>query len=61
MAGGYAGVAVAMLPVLGTQTGSATFWAASLAALGAVALVGGALWLEHICRLPIGPPDGDRV
>ncbi len=61
VAGCYAGIAVAMLPVLATQTGWATFWAASLASLGAVTLAGAALWLEHICRLPIGPPDGDRV
>lgn len=61
VAGFYAGIAGAMVTALGTPTGSTTFWAASLASLGAVALVAGALWLEHICRLPIGPPDGDRV
>jgi uncharacterized membrane protein YfcA len=61
VAGCYAGIALAMVPALGTQTGTATCWAASLASLGAAALVAGALWLEHICRLPIGPSDGDRV
>jgi hypothetical protein len=61
VAGFYAGIAMATAGALGTPTGSATFWASALASLGAVALVAGALWLEHICRLPIGPPDGDRV
>jgi len=57
VAGFYAGVAVGMIPSIGTPSGSSTFWAASLASLGAVALVIAALWLEHVCRLPIGPPD----
>ncbi len=37
-----------------------TFWAASAAALGAFALVAAGLWLEHLCRLPVGPDDGAR-
>ena len=57
VAGFYAGLAVGMIPSIGTPSGSSTFWAASLASLGAVALVIAALWLEHVCRLPIGPPD----
>jgi hypothetical protein len=57
VAGFYAGVAIGMIPSLGTPTGSSTFWAASLASLGAVVLVIAAVWLEHVCRLPIGPPD----
>jgi len=63
VAGFYAGVAVGIVPSLGTPTGSQTFWSAGLASLGALALVAAALWLEHVCRLPIGPPDGfkDRV
>ena len=57
VAGFYLGVAVAMISSLGTPTGSSTFWAASLASLGAIVLTVAALWLEHVCRLPIGPPD----
>ena len=57
VAGFYAGLAVGMIPSIGTPSGSSTFWAASLASLGAVTLVIAALWLEHVCRLPIGPPD----
>ena len=56
--GFYAGVAVAMVPSIGIPTGSATFWSATAAAVGALALVVAALWLEHVCRLPIGPDDG---
>jgi len=55
--GFYAGIAVAMAPRLATPSGSQSFWAASAAALGALALVAAALWLEHLCRLPLGPPD----
>jgi ABC-type thiamin/hydroxymethylpyrimidine transport system permease subunit len=57
VAGFYAGVAVGMLPSAATPTGSSTLWSASLASLGAVVLTLAALWLEHVCRLPIGPPD----
>ena len=46
-----------MAPRLATPSGSQSFWAASAAALGALALVAAALWLEHLCRLPVGPPD----
>lgn len=60
VAGFYAGVAVAMVPALGTPSGSAAFWAATLAAVGSLALVVAALWLEHLCRLPIGPEDEHR-
>ena len=35
-----------------------TFWAATLAAVGALGLVAASLWLEHLCRLPVGPSDG---
>ena len=58
--GFYAGVAVAMLPVIATPSGTATFWSAGLASLGALGLVAAALWLEHICRLPLGPDDPRR-
>jgi hypothetical protein len=57
VAGFYSGIALGIVPSIGTPTGSSTFWSASLASLGAIALVAAALWLEHVCRLPIGPPD----
>ena len=57
VAGFYIGVAVGMIPALGTPTGADTFWSASLAGFGAVVLTIAGLWLEHVCRLPIGPPD----
>ena len=53
----YAGIAVAMVPNLTTASGLRTFWASTVAALGALALAVAALWLEHICRLPVGPDD----
>lgn len=63
VAGFYAGVAGGISSSIGTPTGASTFWSASMASLGAVVLVIAALWLEHICRLPVGPPDDftDRV
>ncbi len=63
VAGLYAGVAVAMIPSIGIPTGGSTFWSATLASVGALALVVAALWLEHVCRLPVGPDDHyrDRV
>ena len=57
VAGFYAGVAVGMLGAIGTVSGAATFWSSSLASLGSVVLAISAVWLEHLCRLPIGPPD----
>ncbi len=58
--GFYAGVAVGMAAHLGTVSGRQSFWAASAAAVGALGLVAAALWLEHLCRLPVGPPDDPR-
>jgi hypothetical protein len=55
--GFYAGIAVGMAPNLSTESGVQTVWAASAAAVGAVGLVAAALWLEHLCRLPVRPPD----
>jgi hypothetical protein len=55
--GFYAGIAIGMAPHLQTPSGQQTFWAAGLAAAGAAALVAAALWMEHLCRLPAGPPD----
>jgi hypothetical protein len=53
----YAGAAVGMASHLGTPSGQQSFWAATLASVGALVLVAAALWLEHMCRLPAGPPD----
>jgi ABC-type thiamin/hydroxymethylpyrimidine transport system permease subunit len=58
--GFYAGIAVGMAPSLSTPSGMQTFWASSAAALGAFALVAAGLWLERLCRLPVGPDDGAR-
>ncbi len=55
--GFYAGIAVAMASHLGTPSGGQSFWAATAAAVGALGLVAAALWLERLCRLPVGPPD----
>lgn len=56
--GFYAGVAVAMAARLATESGLQSFWAATAAAVGALLLTAAALWLEHLCRLPLGPGDG---
>jgi ABC-type thiamin/hydroxymethylpyrimidine transport system permease subunit len=53
----YGGIAIAMLGKLTTESGLRTFWAAGVATLGALALTIAALWLEHVCRLPVGPGD----
>ena len=58
VAGFYAGIAVGMAPHADTVSGAQIIWAAVAASVGAVGLVAAALWLEHLCRLPIGPPDG---
>jgi hypothetical protein len=59
--GFYAGVAVAMASRLATETGVQAFWSSVAAAAGSGALVAAGLWLEHLCRLPVGPPDGPAV
>ncbi len=56
--GFYGGIAVGMATKLGTASGAQTFWAATIASVGALALATAALWLEHLCRLPVGPGDG---
>ncbi len=57
VAGLYGGIAIAMIGSLTTESGLRTFWAATVATVGAVALTAAALWLEHVCRLPAGPDD----
>jgi len=62
VAGLYAGVAVGTLPDRLTQAGNHSLWAAGGAAMGALALVIAALWLEHLCRLPSdGAPGGSGL
>ena len=55
--GFYAGIAIGMISSIGTPTGIRTFWAATLASVGALGLVAASLWLEHLCRIPVGPSD----
>jgi len=56
--GFYAGVALASLPHRDTPAGMTTTWASAASAVGALLLVAAALWLEHLCRLPL---DDDRA
>ena len=56
--GFYAGIAIGMISSIGTPTGIQTFWAATLASVGSLGLVAASLWLEHLCRIPLGPSDG---
>jgi len=58
VAGFYAGVAVATLSHRETPAGLSTLWASAASAVGALALVAAALWLEYLCRLPL---DDDRA
>jgi heme A synthase len=57
VAGFYAGIAIGSFPSRATQAGSAAVAAALTTAVGSLALVVSALWLERLCRLPLG---GDR-
>lgn len=59
VAGLYAGVALGSFGARMTQAGSDAMWAAAATTLGALALVGAALWLEWLCRLPAGGDDDD--
>lgn len=58
--GFYAGIAVGMAGSLSTPSGAQTFWASTVAAVGAFGIVAAALWLEHSCRLPLGRDDDRR-
>lgn len=60
MMGLYSGIAIGIIPLRNVPSGASAFWAAVLAALGALGLAAAALWLEHICRLPIDPDDPRR-
>lgn len=57
VAGFYIGLGLAVIPSRESPAGSASLWAAGLTALGSIALVAVALWLERLCRLP---NDGDN-
>lgn len=57
VAGFYVGVALAALPARVTEAGQDTLWAALGTAAGSLLLLLVALWLEHICRLPIDDDD----
>lgn len=61
VAGFYAGAALGLLPSLATASGAQSAWAAVATSVGGVAVTAIALWLERICRLPVGPGDGDRL
>lgn len=61
MGGFYGGVAIAMAGRLGTPSGGQAFWAAAMAAIGALAMAVAALWLEHSCRLPLDRDDDGRA
>ena len=53
--GFYLGIALGLIGVRDTPTGSASFSAAMASVIACVVLVGAALWLESLCRLR----DGD--
>lgn len=57
--GFYSGVGLAALPSRFTMAGQETLWAAAGTAIGSLLLVVVALWLEHICRLPLDRDGGD--
>lgn len=57
VAGFYLGAAIGAFPGRATPAGQDTLWASLGAASGSLVLVGVALWLEHICRLPVDHDD----
>lgn len=59
--GGYLGMALRLLQETSVGAGRERFLAASLAALGGLALAAASLWLEHICRLPEDPAEGSSA
>lgn len=58
VAGFYSGIAIAMVGSVSSPSGNQTLWAATVAVVGSIGLVAAGLWLEHMCRLPVGPSDG---
>ena len=61
VAGFYLGAALGLLPELSTPSGAQSLWASLATSAGGIAVTVVALWLERICRLPVGPGDGDRL
>ena len=61
VAGFYAGVVIGVIPLFSTISGAESFWAAMSTSVGSLIVAIVALWLEHICRLPVGPGDDDRL
>lgn len=61
VAGFYGGIVVGVVPYLSTISGTDSFWAALATAIGSIAVAVIALWLERICRLPVGPGGDDRL
>ncbi len=59
--GGYSGMALRLLQETAVAAGRERLLAASLAALGGLALAALSLWLEHICRLPHDHSDGTQA
>ena len=59
--GGYSGMALRLLQETAVAAGRERLLAASLAALGGLALAALSLWLEHICRLPHDHTDGTQA
>jgi len=55
--GFYLGIALGLIGVRDTPTGSASMSASIASVLACVVLVGGALWLESMCRLREGDDD----
>jgi hypothetical protein len=53
--GFYLGIALGLLGVRDTPSGSAALGAATACVAACVVLVAAALWLEHLCRLDDGP------
>lgn len=49
--GFYLGIALGLLPVVSSPTGSASVTAAAACVLACVVLVAAALWLERLCRV----------
>ena len=57
MVGFYGGIAVGMVGRMAAPSAVQTFWASTMAAVGAVGIVAAALWLEQSCRIPAGGDD----
>ena len=55
--GFYLGIALGLLGVRDTPTGSQSLGAATVSALACIVLVGSALWLERLCRLRHGDDE----